>query len=79
MQIGEIAPPSARNSNFLAKGRRMINQRHLPPTLPSARRAKQPCRAGANNDYVEVLGHSHTVNVDAIWGWPRNALGVGKQ
>jgi hypothetical protein len=54
VQIGEVAPPAARDEDLPARLTAMLQQGHTPPALPGGRRAHQPRRARAENDYIEL-------------------------
>ena len=58
VNIGEVAAATAGDANLLADGFAMIKQRDFAPALTSTRRAEQTGSASADDDCVEVLGHS---------------------
>ena len=58
VSIGEIAATAAGDANFLAEGLSVVKQRDFAPALTGTRCAKQASSASADDDCVEVLGHS---------------------
>ena len=56
--IGEIAPPAARDQDLLPRLVGMVDQQHPPAALTGRRRTHQPGRAGAEDDEVVSGGHS---------------------
>lgn len=55
VQIGEVAPPAARNADFLGDFGPMIEQEYAPSALPGKRRTQQTRSASAQDDGVKVL------------------------
>ena len=53
--IGEVAPPAARNQDLFARRIGMVDDQHPPPPLPGGRGSHKPRRARAEDDRVIVL------------------------
>jgi hypothetical protein len=60
VDIGEIAPPAARNQDFLPRSACMVDHQHLPPALPRRRGAHQPRSARAQYDGIVISGFHPT-------------------
>jgi hypothetical protein len=56
MKIGEITPPAAGNTDFLADFLAMIEQQNRTATLPGSGRAHHAGRTGADDNNL-VMGH----------------------
>jgi len=52
VDVGEIAPPAARDQDFLTRCIGMIGEQHAPPGLPGDRSRHHPRCAGTENDRV---------------------------
>ena len=60
VDIREIAPATARNQDFLARPRCMVNHQHAPSALPCGQRTHQPSAASAQNKpRPPIKGMSH--------------------
>src|SRR5690606_41042424 len=72
VDIGKIAPATARNQDFLPRLFRMVDEQHLPPPLPRHRRTHQPRTASAKNDGIILnrgLGHVQRAILRQAKGW----------
>ena len=54
-QIGKVAPPPARDADFLARRLGMVDQQHPPPAPPGLDRAHHARRPGPQNDDVCLI------------------------
>jgi len=65
VEVGEIAPPAARDQDLLSHRIGMIDQQHARTALPGDGGAHQPCRARAEDDRI-VNCRSHPPPVGRI-------------
>lgn len=54
-KVGEVAPPSARDADFLARGPGVINHHHTPPTPRSLDPGHKPGRARPQNCNIHPI------------------------